>query len=255
MATGKTLFNPSSIGDLSKKVEEGTYTVPTTLSREIISFLICMLQYESEKRLSVEELATHPFLTKNIREFSKINIEKLSKYIDHKGLNINIKENTTIWSILNEIDEDTDGRKNPLLTHLYPFKAKNLSIEELNISNSSNTFYKNNANNYFLEIKQIKPSCSYMDIKLSNNPIPDKKNNNSDFSQNQQRELNQENYEGTHKCEACGIKTNIKEKDDHLLCHELEKEFNNNIIIDSKNNSQNDKNDKKTKDDDICFIM
>ena len=81
MATGKTLFNPSSIDDLSKKVEEGTYTVPTTLSREIISFLICMLQYESEKRLSVEELAAHPFLTKNIREFRKIDITKLSKYI------------------------------------------------------------------------------------------------------------------------------------------------------------------------------
>ena len=105
MLIGKSVFDAKTLNDLVKKVEEGTYSVPTSLSREIISFLNGMLQYKSEKRLSAEKLYKHPFLTRDIREFHKIDIKRVSHKIDNKGLNINVKKNTTIWSIFNQADE------------------------------------------------------------------------------------------------------------------------------------------------------
>ena len=105
MLIGKAVFDAKSLDDLVKKVEAGTYSVPTTLSREIVSFLNAMLQYESENRLSAAELYQHPFLQKSPVDFRKIDTKKVSKKIDHKGLNINIKKNQTIWSIFNESDE------------------------------------------------------------------------------------------------------------------------------------------------------
>jgi serine/threonine protein kinase len=105
MLIGKSVFDAKTLKDLVKKVEEGTYTVPTSLSKEIVSFLNGMLQYKSEKRLSAEKLYNHPFLTRNIREFHKIDTKRVSHKIDNKGLNINVKKNTTIWSIFNQADE------------------------------------------------------------------------------------------------------------------------------------------------------
>ena len=64
-----------------------------------------MLQYNNEMRLSADELARHPFLTKNVRDFTKIDTKKAQRKIDNKGLNINVKQNQTIWAIFNQEDE------------------------------------------------------------------------------------------------------------------------------------------------------
>ena len=105
MIIGKNVFNSSSLDDLVNNVEKGNYTVPTNLSKEIVSFLNAMLQYNQENRLSAEKLSKHPFLTEPIINFHKINLRKVSKKIDRNGLNINTKKNNTIWSIFNENDE------------------------------------------------------------------------------------------------------------------------------------------------------
>ena len=105
MLIGKSVFNASSLDDLVKNVEEGNYRVPTSLSKEIVSFINGMLQYKPENRLSAEELANHPFLKKDIKNFHKINTKKVSKKISHNKLNINVKNNNTIWSIFNKDDE------------------------------------------------------------------------------------------------------------------------------------------------------
>ena len=68
----------------------------------MVSFLNGMLQYRGEKRLSSDELSEHPFLKKNVREFTKIDTTKVKKKIDNNGLNINIKKNKTIWGFYNE---------------------------------------------------------------------------------------------------------------------------------------------------------
>ena len=105
MLIGKPCFDSESLSDLVKKVEAGTYSVPTTISKEMVSFLNAMLQYSPENRLSSAELEMHPFLKKRVSEFTKIDIKRVQRKIDNKGLNINVKKNQTIWSIFNEEDE------------------------------------------------------------------------------------------------------------------------------------------------------
>ena len=152
MLIGKSVFDAKSLDELVKKVEEGTYLVPTSISREIVSFLNSMLQYISEKRLSAEKLERHPFLTRNIRDFHKIDIKKVSKKIDNNQLNINVKKNTTIWSIFNKADEskllsiqgdeesDTHNGKNNSMGSMAPstFNSNGSGKSYSVISNNSN---------------------------------------------------------------------------------------------------------------------
>ena len=74
------------------------YYVPTTLSKEAISFLNCMLQYESKKRLNAHSLCNHAFLRKNIKEFNNIDLTKLKNItiVENSKILINTKENENI---------------------------------------------------------------------------------------------------------------------------------------------------------------
>ena len=105
MLIGKPAFNSKSLQELVQKVESGSYSIPTSLSKEVVSFLNGMLQYNAKKRLSANELARHHFLTKNVRDFEPIDVRKVSNKINQNNLKVNIKRNKTIWSIFNEDDE------------------------------------------------------------------------------------------------------------------------------------------------------
>ena len=74
------------------------YYVPTTLSKEAISFLNCMLQYDSKKRLNAHSLCNHAFLRKNIKEFNNIDLTKLKNITieENSKILINTKENENI---------------------------------------------------------------------------------------------------------------------------------------------------------------
>ena len=113
MLIGKPCFDAESLDELVKKVEKGTYQLPTTISAEMVSFINGMLQYEPEKRLSSEELENHPFLKKRVSDFTKIDIQKVKRKVDNKGLNINVKKNQTIWSVFNENSEQMFVNINP----------------------------------------------------------------------------------------------------------------------------------------------
>ena len=106
MLIGKSAFCSKGLDKLVQNVESGTYTIPTNLSKEVVSFLNAMLQYNALKRLSAEQLSKHHFLTKNLNEFEPIDVQKISKKISQNKLKVNIKRNKTIWSIFNEEDED-----------------------------------------------------------------------------------------------------------------------------------------------------
>ena len=105
MLIGKAVFNAETMNDLINKVENGSYSVPTSVSAEVVSFLNGMLQYKGERRLSADELSRHPFLTKRVNEFTKIDTKRAQRKIDNRGLNINVKKNQTIWSIFNPDSE------------------------------------------------------------------------------------------------------------------------------------------------------
>ena len=81
MLIGKPAFDAEDMIELIKNIEKGDYQVPTHLSREVISFLNGMLQYDSEIRLSTEQLIKHRFLTDDINNFHKIDLEKVSDKI------------------------------------------------------------------------------------------------------------------------------------------------------------------------------
>ena len=104
MLTGEPMFKVKDLNDLIKKVESGNYSIPININftKESVSFLNAMLQYEGKDRLSTEELSQHDFLLKNVKDFSKVDLRAVSDKIDRNGLNINIKENQTIWNLFNE---------------------------------------------------------------------------------------------------------------------------------------------------------
>ena len=94
MLTGILPFNAYNNQELLQKFEEGNYKIPSNLSRESISFIISMLQYEPKNRQTAKNLLNHPFLKKNVNEFSFLN--KNMKNIYDGQLFINIKNNNDI---------------------------------------------------------------------------------------------------------------------------------------------------------------
>ena len=106
MLIGKSAFDAEDMDELVSKIEDGTYTVPTSLSREVISFLNAMLQYDSHARLNSLELSRHVFLTKDVKDFHPIDMKKASKKIEKGNVVINVKRNKSIWAIFNAEDED-----------------------------------------------------------------------------------------------------------------------------------------------------
>ena len=105
MLIGRSAFDAEDMDDLVSKVEEGNYSIPTAMSREVVSFLNGMLQYDGKRRLTAAQLSRHDFLNKDLKNFQSIDLQKVSKKVDDKGLNINVKSNATIWSIFNADSE------------------------------------------------------------------------------------------------------------------------------------------------------
>lgn len=117
MLTGNIPFNAYNNQELLAKFEEGTYKIPSNLSRESISFINSMLKYEPSNRQAAKNLLNHPFLNKNINEFSFLSTNM--KNIYDGQLFINIKNNNDINQLLgiinipSNISKDvTDERKN-----------------------------------------------------------------------------------------------------------------------------------------------
>ena len=162
MLIGQAVFNAETMNELVQKVENGNYNVPLNISFEMVSFLNGMLQYKGEDRLSSEELYKHPFLTKNIRDFKKMDLRRVQKKLTKDGLNINVKKNQTIWGIFNEEDEKKllqINAKNYNQTPLAPIpeyqqphdtKRRNtdVNLRRYHLNDSNKQYYKTNTNNY-----------------------------------------------------------------------------------------------------------
>ena len=104
MLIGKSVFDSESLDELVEKIEQGKFTIPTNLSKEAISFINGMLQYESSKRLTCEELSKHPFLINKVEHFHPIDKLKCADKREHH-INMINKINNSIWSIFNSEDE------------------------------------------------------------------------------------------------------------------------------------------------------
>ena len=192
---GQGVFNAENMNELVKKVEHGIYHIPTNLSKEVVSFLNGMLQYSSKNRLSAEQLSRHHFLTKNVKDFKKIDLTKVSNKVDKQGLNINIKRNHSIWAIFTEEDEkaliDIPGNYlndlKPIKeeSNENPFKKVNDNKDMKKVDNNilknnnlnNNNIYKNN-NNQIINITK-KNNANLNNNYLNNNKDASKTNNNN----------------------------------------------------------------------------
>ena len=141
---GKAPFDSKSLVELINKVENGDFAVPKSVSKEVISFINSMLKYDSKLRLSAEELSQHPFLTKNVSQFTRMDTIRATKTSE------SLKKNT-IWSIFKD-DE------------------KYLSIKGDMSPIPEDDFNDNNINNIKLKKGQVanySDSTSYTDNQLS----------------------------------------------------------------------------------------
>ena len=188
MLIGQSVFDANDMRGLERKVEKGSYSVPTTLSKEMVSFLNGMLQYDSKLRFSANELDQHHFLTKDISEFHPIDLKKVRKKVDRKGLNINTKKNSSIWAIFNE--ETEEELANVPQTLDYNSNSKNTNTNYNNYNNNYKN-YNNNYNNANYNNKNI----NYNNINYNNN-INNNININNTINRNQilqNRNVNQNN--------------------------------------------------------------
>ena len=120
MLIGKNTFDAKSLHELVKKVEEGSYKLPTTISKEAVSFINGMIQYDFKKRSSAEELYNHPFLNKPFSSLTKIVIKGSSNKVIGNQILMNARKlNESIWDVfgeesvvLNNINNDTNIKIN-----------------------------------------------------------------------------------------------------------------------------------------------
>jgi len=107
MLIGRLAFDAEDMEELVKKVESGEYSIPTTFSHEAVSFLNGMLQYEAKNRLTAEQLSRHDFLTKDVKNFKPIDLQKVSKNVVSGELKMNANGNESIWAIFNANNESS----------------------------------------------------------------------------------------------------------------------------------------------------
>ena len=164
LAIGKSAFEANKIDDLIAKIEKGEYTVPTNLSRELISFINGMLQYDPNQRLNIDQLAKHPFLKKNVSDFEKLDLRRVKTNKDKNEVKLNVKTNQSIWAMFNEEDE--------LLKIKEPNFGNDIPLKEKN----SKEIKDNNNNNFNNNIKNI--------LNINNYPNPKNQNGNNIPNQN-----------------------------------------------------------------------
>jgi len=116
MLIGECTFDAESMRELVSKVEKGNYFLPSTLSKEAVSFLNGMLQYDFKKRLSADKLYRHKFLNMNFKDLHKINLNEIKKNVKGSKININTRLNQSIWDVFGDgqcsvILEDYEGEQ------------------------------------------------------------------------------------------------------------------------------------------------
>ena len=109
MLIGVPPFDATSYEELISKIQKGNYQIPKNLklSKEAISFINGMLQHNPQKRLSIDELANHNFLLKNVKEFKELDLVKASKVDNESKLVFNTKE--SVWEIFESSIKDLNN--------------------------------------------------------------------------------------------------------------------------------------------------
>ena len=97
LLTGNSPFVGRSVEEIYDNIKKGTYQIPKDLkpSIELISFINGLLQVDPNKRLNWQQIKAHKFLTKDIKDFTHIQLERID---DKKDIQLN-SNNMELWTI------------------------------------------------------------------------------------------------------------------------------------------------------------
>ena len=159
LLTGKNLFNVNTKEELLERMNKGDYRLPNNVSKEIVYFLMGMLQYDSKKRLNTEQLLKQPFLTKNVRYFERINIVNATKLLNStlskniiipNKINVQGKNKMTICPIPEESDESSHiGNNIKRINSKEDNNNVNIFNNNINRQLNNNNSCKKINNNYY----------------------------------------------------------------------------------------------------------
>lgn len=94
-------FDANSYDELLDKINKGSYIIPShlKLSKQSISFINGLLQYDPKQRFKVDDIIYHEFLTLDPSKFEKIDLNKMSKNFNNtKELILSTKDNkNNLW--------------------------------------------------------------------------------------------------------------------------------------------------------------
>ena len=191
MLFGKPLFDGSGY-QIINKIKNSDINIPKTISPEAYSFLLCMLQKESEKRYSVDDLLRHEFITKNLNKTNYnnnynpnnnnyTNSQNHNNYnnTNHNPNNVNYSQNNVNYNPNNKTNYNHNQTN-------YNHNNGNYNNNNTN-HNHNNTNHNHNNPNY----NHNNPNYSHNNPNYySNNYNP----NNSNYNPNNNVNYNNNNY-------------------------------------------------------------
>ena len=171
MVRGKKAFDAETLDELLEKVEIGKYTLPISLSSEIVDFLKGMLKYKGVERLSADELSRHPFIVKNIQDFTYNNNCQINSQTF-----VNDNNPSSIWDIFNKGENNNNNQLNNNQYNNNQFSNNQFNNNQVNNNNQLN--YNQYNNNQF--------SNNQLDNnQFNNNQLNNNQYNNNQFNNNQ----------------------------------------------------------------------
>ena len=190
MLFGKPLFDGSGY-QIINKIKNSDINIPKTISPEAYSFLLCMLQKESEKRYSVDDLLRHEFITKNWNKTNynnnyNPNNNNYTNSQNHNNYNNTNHNHNNINYSQNNINYNHNNHNHNHNQTNYNHNNGNYSNNNTN-HNHNNTNYNHNNPNY----NHNNPNYNHNNPNYySNNYNP----SNSNYNPNNNVNYNNNNY-------------------------------------------------------------
>ena len=127
LTTGNSFIDVTTMRKLVDGIKNFRYEISSNLSKECVSFLNYMLRYDSKKRLNVDKLLTHKFITKNINELTKIDKKKLEGNMIGSHIFFNINSSSIIY-IDNDVFEKKENEKPDEIQQKFIEQINNIKI-------------------------------------------------------------------------------------------------------------------------------
>ena len=119
---GAPPFDASSYDDLVSKLQKGSYKIPNqlNLSKQSISFINAMLQFDPQQRYDINQLAAHEFLNKDCNSFDKMNLTKAQhdSHISGKNIILTAKDELkqSFWNLFDSANDISQIKSEPVST-------------------------------------------------------------------------------------------------------------------------------------------